>query len=103
MGFVDDYHGDVDMWEFGEEEVVGEAFGCEVEEFAGVEDAVVVGCEYLVVGHHGVDGVCEYAASSEGGYLVGHKCEEWCYDEAGAVECEGWYLEGYGFASAGGH
>ncbi len=44
MGFVDDDHGDVDMREFGEEEVVGETFGGEVEEFAGAEDAVVVGC-----------------------------------------------------------
>ncbi len=45
----------------------------------------------------------EDSTSSECGYLVGHKCEEWCYDEASAVEGESWYLECYGFATAGWH
>ncbi len=86
-----------------EEKIRGEAFGRYVEELVVAENAVLEGCDNVVVFHSGMYGCCLDSQLSQSAYLVFHECDERCNDQADSRLCQCRYLECYALASPGGH
>ena len=103
VGLVDGDEADVHVTELRLEEVGGQAFGRDIENLHGTENAVFEGDDDLFAGESRIDGSGTDATATEVLNLVLHQGDEWGNNHTSAFLGKGRHLEGNGFATTGGH